>query len=122
MKRFLALLVCVNFILCGCGATQTETEPVISETEIVHTETAVSSQIASTEDSSTVPTEILNNASISETVVFNNGDFKLTAKEIDFSDDYDIKVKFLVENNTNKNISIIGQDFSINGITMYCSF
>lgn len=46
----------------------------------------------------------------------------MTAKEIDFSDEYYVKIKFLAENNSDANIIFNGNYFSVNGITMYCSF
>lgn len=122
MKRIIVFMICIGLLLSGCGATPAETEPAISKMEIVPSETTESFEDVSTVDSSTVSTEVSNKAAISETVVFNNGDFKLTAKEIDFSDEYYVKVKFLAENNSDANIIFNGDIFSVNGITMHCSF
>lgn len=122
MKRFFSLFLCLCLILSGCGTVSVETAATISEIETVPTETTMPILPTTVSDASTSSAEMLNDITISETVIFDNGDFKLTVKEIDFSDNYDIKVKFLAENNSDKNVSILGQNFSINGITLYCSF
>lgn len=43
-------------------------------------------------------------------------------KKLTISDDYDIEIKVLAENGSDKNVSFTGNYFSINGITMYCGF
>ena len=119
MKRLFPLFLFMCTLLCGCGSTVSETEPpettpaTESVAPVVLTPTSAAAESVSASPG---------NVTISETVVFDNGDFKLTAKEIDFSDDYDVRVKFLAENNTANTVSIVGSDFSINGITMYCNF
>lgn len=119
MKRLFHLFLVMCTLLCGCGSTVSETEPpettpaTESVAPVVLTPTSAAAESVSASPG---------NVTISETVVFDNGDFKLTAKEIDFSDDYDVRVKFLAENNTANTVSIVGSDFSINGITMYCNF
>lgn len=119
MKRIIALMLVLILMLCGCGSAPVETVPpeTIAATELIE-QNEVSPPTTVPE---TIPSAF-GNANIPETVVFDNGDFKLTAKEIDFSDDYNVKVKFLAENNSDSNIIFNGNYFSVNGITMYCSF
>lgn len=119
MKRIAVFLLALCLILSGCGASPAETAPpnTSSATELVE-QAETYSPITATETITTTSS----NTTIRETVVFDNGDFKLTAKEIDFSDEYYVKIKFLAENNSDANIIFNGNYFSVNGITMYCSF
>lgn len=119
MKKLIAFLICISLFLTGCGASTAETQPETTEA----TPTTVATE-APTEAATEAPTETAaaEEGTIAETVVYDDGTFKLTAKEIDYSDKYNIKVKLLAENNSDKTISFLGSNFSINGITMYCSF
>lgn len=114
MKKMIAFLLCLCLVLSGCGASTAETQPETTEA----TPTTVATE---------APTEAATEAvaalegTIEETVVYDDGTFKLTAKEIDYSDKYNIKVKFLAENNSDNTVSFVGSNFSINGITMYCN-
>lgn len=114
MKKMIAFLLCICLVLSGCGASTAETQPETTE--------AAPTTVA-TEAPTEAPTEAVAalEGTIEETVVYDDGTFKLTAKEIDYSDKYNIKVKFLAENNSDKTVSFVGSNFSINGITMYCN-
>ena len=118
MKKVISLFLCLGLLLCGCGTIPDETTSLSSAADAdsdIPVETfLVTTASAETEVSSECIT-------IEESVVFDNGDFKLTAKEIDFSDNYYVKVKFLAENNSDKNVVFSGSYFTINGITMYSS-
>lgn len=107
MKKMIAFLLCLCLVLSGCGASTAETQP---ETTEATPTTVATEAVAAIE------------GTISETVVYDDGTFKLTAKEIDYSDDYYIKVKLLAENNSDRNIAFSGSWFSINNITVYCDF
>lgn len=119
MKKVIVFLLCLCFVLSGCSASTAETRPETTEA----TPTTVATE-APTEAETEAPTETVAalEGTIAETVVYDDGTFKLTAKEIDYSDKYNIKVKLLAENNSDKTVSFLGSNFSINGITMYCSF
>lgn len=119
MNRFISLSLCLCLILCSCGSAPAESSLVNTTAS---TQPVGIAETAPPATASMAEEVVDGTATISETVVLDNGDFKLTAKEIDFTDDYDIRVKFLAENNSGKNVSILGNYFSINGITMYCSF
>lgn len=119
MKKLIAFLICISLFLTGCGAPTAETQPETTEA----TPTTVATE-APTEAETEAPTEAVaaEEGTIAETVVYDDGTFKLTAKEIDYSDDYYIKVKLLAENNSDRNIAFSGSWFSINNITVYCDF
>lgn len=119
MKKVIAFLLCLCLVLSGCGASTAETQPETTEA----TPTTVATE-APTEAPTNASTETIAalEGTIAETVVYDDGTFKLTAKEIDYSDKYNIKIKLLAENNSDKTVSFLGSNFSINGITMYCSF
>ena len=119
MKKLIAFLLCLCLVLSGCGASTAETRPETTEA----TPTTVATE-APTEAPTNASTETIAalEGTIAETVVYDDGTFKLTAKEIDYSDKYNIKIKLLAENNSDKTVSFLGSNFSINGITMYCSF
>lgn len=119
MKKLIAFLICISLFLTGCGASMAETQPETTEATL----TTVATE-APTESETEAPTETVaaEEGTIAETVVYDDGTFKLTAKEIDYSDDYDIEIKVLAENGSDKNVSFTGNYFSINGITMYCGF
>lgn len=52
MKKLICMLLCVIFILCGCGTASEETEPSISKSETIPTETTTS--VSATESSEIV--------------------------------------------------------------------
>jgi major membrane immunogen (membrane-anchored lipoprotein) len=111
MKKSIAFLICISLFLTGCGASTAETQPETTEA----TPTTVATE-APTEAATEAPTETVaaEEGTIAETVVYDDGTFKLTAKEIDYSDDYSIKIKVLAENNSDKNVSFTGTQFSVN--------
>ena len=119
MKRTIALLTFFCLLLSGCGASSNETAPATIHSAQVTTYPSDEEPFLAKEDTQFITG---NGITIDETIVFDNGNFKLTAKEIDFSDNYDVKVKFLAENYSDNTISIVGNYFSINGITIYCNF
>lgn len=122
MKKYIALFLCLCMILCGCGSVKEEPT---QETSLEETEPTTTALVVETDPiiETTKETEpAKKTVTIDEAVVFDNGDFKLIAKEIDFEDNYDVKVKFLAENNSDYTVAFIGNDFTINGITLNGSF
>lgn len=127
MHRLLSLVlaICLCLSMAACG-TEESSAPSTTEASTASTVAAptvtVSTETEPTE-AEPLPTEAVSlDVTIDEQIVYENDSIKLTAKEIDFSDDRYIRVKFLAENNSDANISFIGNYFSINGITMYCGF
>lgn len=59
-------------------------------------------------------------AVLAETVVYDSNNIKITAKEIYVSSLRNTEIKFLVENNSDKNIVYRADDVIINGITVPC--
>ena len=113
MKRILSLLLALILVfgLFGCSGSAEQ-------------ETAATKDVNISSDFSTVQTDSPKTptAQIQEVVVYDDGLFKLTAKEIDYSDSREVQVKFLAENNSDKTVAFVGNDFTINGITLYCNF
>ena len=95
MKKVIAFLLCLCLVLSGCGASTAETQPETTEA----TPTTVATE-APTEAPTNASTETIAalEGTIAETVVYDDGTFKLTAKEIGYSDKYNIKIKLLSEN------------------------
>ena len=59
------------------------------------------------------------NVSITEAVVYDENNIKITVTGIDNNSFWGKEIKFLVENNTSNNISVSGSTFVVNGITIY---
>lgn len=118
MKKELCAGACACLLLAGCGTVQAQnTGPSVSTKA-----TVVETQPTITMIQQTVPpTTIIQSPkypSIDETVVYDDGSFKLTAKEIDFSNSLQVRIKFLIENSSDKNIAFNGNYFTVNGITV----
>lgn len=120
MKRKLCAAVCACLLLAGCGtaAPTQNTE----QSAAIQATASEANPVVETTTPQTVPettaTLAPKNPTLSETVVYEDDDFKLTAKELDFSNNAQLKIKFLAENNSDKNVVFFGQNFTINGITL----
>lgn len=115
MKRFVCMILALVLALglMACGA---DPEPATPSDNLQHNPAPTPSQTEA-------PTEpAVPSAQIQETVVYEDSSFRLTAKEIDYSYSRDIRIKFLAENNSDKTIAFVGNDFTINGITIFCNF
>lgn len=55
-------------------------------------------------------------ANIEETVIFDKKNIKVTAKKISYDDYMGPEIKLLIENDSDKNITVQARNFSINGI------
>lgn len=112
MKKLLSLVLCLCLLLAGCGSQTFEETTEASTTKVV----------LPTAESTTHPTlslstePVIEAPSLYESVVYDDGTYKLTAKEISVSD-YSLKVKMLAENNSDRNVAFSGIYFTINGIT-----
>lgn len=108
MKKIFALFLalCMMFSLVACGSEPAN--PVNPDEVIVNTDTPTTD--SSTEAPKTDPTV--------DMVLFNQDGIVITCKGfVPGSDDGwdDPKVKFLIENNTDKNITVQVRDVSVNG-------
>lgn len=117
MKKALVLII-VSVLLLGClsGCDLS----VNDETRNVYTEgtgSPANSETATgtTEQTSTEATQV--EATIAQTVVFDQNNVKITAVEL-VDGWIGTEVKLTVENNTNKNIALSGDNFVVNGITV----
>lgn len=119
MKRKLCAAVCACLLLTGCGTApaQSTEQPEATQATALETKPVVETTTPQTVPETTA-TPAPQNPTLSETVVYEDDDFKLTAKELDFSNCAQLKIKFLAENNSNKNVVFFGQNFTINGITL----
>lgn len=115
MKRFICMILAMVLALglMACGADPAPATP----SDNLQNKPAPAPAQTEAPTESAVPS-----AQIQEAVVYEDSSFRLTAKEIDYSDSRDIRIKFLAENNSDKTVAFVGNDFTINGITIYCNF
>lgn len=119
MKKLIAVLLslCILIGMPACSSSDAP-QPTQAATNPPEPPAVTEPEPVETEPPETEPAE----ATLEEVVVYDDGTFKLTAKEIDYSDSREIQVKFLAENNSDKSVSFVGNDFTINGITIYGNF
>ena len=119
MKRKLCAAVCACLLLAGCGTApdQSAEQPKVTQPTALETKPVVETTTPQVAPETTAP-PAPKNPTLSETVVYEDDDFKLTAKELDFSNSAQLKIKFLAENNSDKKVVFFGQNFTINGITL----
>lgn len=119
MRKKLCAAVCACLLLAGCGTAPTQNT---EQSAAIQTTASEANPVVKTTTPQTVlettATPAPQNPTFSETVVYEDDDFKLTAKELDFSNNAQLKIKFLAENNSDKNVVFFGQNFTINGITL----
>lgn len=98
MKKFLIFsLVLACLFVTGCGSKE-EKRKNSDENKSVKNEKKISK------------------ANIEETVILDKKNIKITAKRISYDDYMGPEIKLLIENNSNKNITVQVRKFSINGI------
>lgn len=122
MKRFfamfLALLLIFSFYACG-NTSDTETE-----TDTQHqteSQEADNLQISDTPVKSKEKTGVFNkNASISETVMYDENGVKITATGLDYTN-YSVELNLVLENNSGKDLSFISgsMGYSCNSVNGY---
>lgn len=113
MKRILALVLCLCLVLAGCGGAAPAETTAASTTAITESPTEAITELVTTAATEPEPEE----PTLEEVVVYDDGTFKLTAKEIDFTDKYSFKIKMLAENNSDQNVVFGSTYFTVNGIT-----
>lgn len=110
MKKILTTLLVVIFLLSMLMSCGGEEKPVSSQPD---GDTTAENQVTEHTDAKQEATEV----TIEETVVYDGNNVKITAVEL--VDSWTGKgIKFLVENNTDKNIALSGSDIVLNGISM----
>ena len=113
MKRIFALILCLCMVLAGCGGAAPAETTEASTTAITEAPTEATTKPVTTAATEPKPEE----PTLEEVVVYDDGTFKLTAKEIDFTDKYSFKIKMLAENNSDQNVVFGSTYFTVNGIT-----
>ena len=110
MRRLFAMLmvVCMILSLVACVSTEDTSEPTLPDEVIVDTETT------------SVPTSIETEAPadpVADIVLYDVDGIKITCKGYKEAGDWDLgsSLKFMVENNTDKNITVQVRDCSVNG-------
>lgn len=114
-KLFLSVLL-LSVSLFGCGNTETQNVSSIEETEQVSTtaELELSETANETESESDSTSELT--ASISEQVVFEQDGIKITATGLDSDGSlFGADVNFLIENDSEQNITVQVRNVSVNG-------
>lgn len=103
MRKPIALLLALTMVLvlAACGYEPPEETTITTKLVIAATE----------------PTQAPTEAAISETVIYDANDIRITFTGTE-NDQYGTDVKFLVENNSSKDIAFCGDEFNINGITI----
>lgn len=105
-KKFLfnLLVVVMLLIATGCG-TETETKEPSGDSNVVEKNNN---------------TSIV--ANITEKVIFDEGNIKITAKSLKYDDLLGPSINLLIENNSDKSVTIQNRDFSINGLMVDTAF
>ena len=116
MKKILSLILALLLafsMLTACSSEETAltTRPPENEAE---PEAGSSLEVVETE--APAPATAIN-----EIVIYDENNIKITATGLDFGTMFGAEVKFLLENNTDKNIALSGDYFAVNGITLYGS-
>lgn len=110
------LAVCIIGAMLGKDEKPVSTRPSQSTFGENQTEDQNGSDApAASEESEGSPSAALNN-----TVIYDKNDIKITATGVSIGSLWNVEIKFLVENNSEKNIAFSGDDAIINGITVPC--
>lgn len=119
IKILIALLV---FLLVGCGSESTlDKEPVESNgdtqdnTVVVEDNNSVNQDSDSNEENNTTQDEQSLRSNITETVIYNSDDVIVHAKSLVYDGWSGPELLIMVENNTNKNLTVQTRNASING-------
>ena len=137
MKKIICLLMvlCMVFTTAGCSnnASEVKNSKVENENSVIETEesSADGSLASENEDESDTKEskveepeklkETFNqDATIEETVMYDEGDVKITATGLSYSN-YDVKLELMIENNTDKDLEFVSGSMgyscnSVNGI------
>lgn len=118
MNKIVALILCA-LILAGCTApSDTIIPPTSVETNENSNNTAEITENAeeTTDDKTETPVSQSSvSDDVSETVILDEAGIKITAKSLDKSGWMGPELKLLIENNTDKNLTVQVRDASVNG-------
>lgn len=108
-KKLFVCLIAVSIAISGCGRSQ-ETQDISESVPASSEEKTVSEQDDSS-DSETMP-----DLSIEEQVIFDQDEIKITATGIDSEGSFmGSNLNLLIENNSDKNITVQARNVSVNG-------
>ncbi len=122
MKKVLALLLALTLVFslagCGSGDITNDKSPAEVSTDSQKQEIKEPEESSETqgEEPSTPVVSTSNNASITETVVFDANDIKVTAKALNYDGWMGPELVLLIENNSSQNITVQNRNASINGL------
>lgn len=118
MKKTIALLLAICTVLTLFAACGSEEKPVTTQSPQASTQEVTSNATTEAPETQT-PEAKAPEVSIPETVIYDADGIKITATGMENDGDWGKGIKFLVENSTDKNIAFSGDNFVINGITVY---
>lgn len=119
MKRQVISVLLLLAILCSFAGCVIESEQPIG-TQSSDTVAATDGKDSESTDTDETTQAETSEVTVAETVVYDENNIKITVKEL--TEDFMGKgLKFLVENGTDKNITLSVDDVIINGITVNCA-
>lgn len=114
MIRLVGIILSVCLLLTGCVVITEEDKHVSTKSDEIASEDKVTSDETHTDNEAVAP-----EVTVEETVVYDGSDIKITLKDIE-TGWLGLDIKLLVENYTNKNIVLSGENVVVNGVTMSC--
>lgn len=119
MRKLLILLVVLTMVLVGCSSS--DEEPNVKEVDSVSNPGSESPSTDSEDDNEnevveTPPASAPSEAKIEQKVIFESNDIIVTVNEINYDGLFGPELSLLIENNSDKNITVQARNVSINGI------
>ena len=111
MKKASLAIVAIALALTACGGSKKAES--VEETKTASVETVAESAMASGEAESN--TETAEAPLLAETLVLDHEGLKITAKELDMNGSLGPTLRLLIENETNRNVTVQVRDMSVNG-------
>lgn len=126
MKRILAVMLvfALAFLCVGCFGSESEPQvpadvTIAEEDDIAALEEEISDAIDEALDeidfSVDTQTSSVTESAITETVIYDANNVKVTAKSLDYDDLFGVGISVLVENNSDKSITVQTRSGSVNG-------
>ena len=118
MKKFLAAILAfvIAFSLAACAESEPGTQPL--STQPLESVDASNTPTGEVTEETTEPVSEAGKAEVAESVVYEDDSFKITVTGMDADSLWGTEINLLVENNSDKNISLSGDTFVVNGITL----